>query len=250
MSAWLPESISIGAFLLLMGLSVCTSCLTACLGAGGGILMLMALSFVLPPEAIIAIHGGVQLGSNVGRAVMARGDIDWRFVGRFLPAALLGTVVAALILVQLPAAVWQISIALFVLWLCWGPDLPRAFTSTGGIWGAGWVTGFLTMFVGATGPLISAYVKQLYTQRHVIVATVAAVLSFQHAAKVVAFAVNGFDFFPWLLFIGLLIAFGALGTWIGLRWLGKFNNTVFNQVFNVVLSVLAVRLLWQGLSAL
>ena len=236
--------------LLLLGLSFCTSLITACLGAGGGLLMLMALSLVLPPAAIIPIHGSVQLGSNCGRAFLARADTCWLLVRRFSLSTLIGAGAAGLVLVQLPAAVWQLAIAGFVLYLCWGPQLPRVALGRAGVWVTAALTGFLTMFVGATGPLVAAYLRQILQDRRQIVATMATVLCLQHGIKAVLFSVGGFNFLPWLIFIAAMILCGTIGTWLGLRWLGRMDNRRFLKLFNLVLSLLALRLLWLGLRGL
>ena len=53
--------------------SFVTSFITAAFGIGGGGVLLALLASVLPPAALIPVHGLVQLGSNAGRAaIMAR----------------------------------------------------------------------------------------------------------------------------------------------------------------------------------
>ena len=121
-----PEALSpaIAVFLLLA--SVITSMLTAVLGAGGGVLLLVLMASWMPPAAIIPVHGMIQLGSNTGRAVLTRRHIDWRVIAAFAPGVVVGAALGAWLLVDLPAHLWQLAIALFVLYLCWGPKLPKA----------------------------------------------------------------------------------------------------------------------------
>ena len=236
--------------LSLLGLSILTSLITASLGAGGGVLMLMALSLLLPPVAVIPVHGAVQLGSNCGRAVMARRATNWPLARRFMVATFVGALLAAMVLVRLPEAIWQLAIAVFVLYLCWGPELPRALLGRVGVWVMAGLTGFLNMFVGATGPVVAAFLRQVLEDRHAIVATMATVMLFQHGIKLLMFGLSGFDFLPWLALVAAMIACGALGTWLGLKLLGRMENRRFRQLFNLVLSLLALRLLWQALLGL
>jgi uncharacterized membrane protein YfcA len=78
---------------------------------------------------IIPVHGLIQLGSNGGRAALTWRHIDWRLMRAFAPGVVLGVAAGALLLVTLPAAVWQLAIGFFVLYLCWGP--PGSSFATG-----------------------------------------------------------------------------------------------------------------------
>lgn len=121
-----PEALSTGVGLFLLAASAVTSMLTAVLGAGGGVLLLVLMATWIPPAAIIPVHGMIQLGSNTGRAVLTFRHIDWRVILAFAPGVVAGAALGAWLLVNLPAHLWQLSIAAFVLYLCWGPKLPKA----------------------------------------------------------------------------------------------------------------------------
>ncbi|WP_245748382.1 sulfite exporter TauE/SafE family protein [Vreelandella subterranea] len=232
----------------MIGTSFLTSLLTACLGAGGGILLLGIMAQIVPPQAIIPLHGMVQLGSNANRAAMLWRDIDRQMVVAFLPGAAVGALLGSLVLISLPSDFLYLSIASFIVYLCWGPALPKIVMGRRGTLLMGAVTTFLTLFVGATGPLIGAYLKQLYQQRFTIVATLAAVMSVQHVIKILVFQQAGFSLVPWLSLAGAMIASGAIGTWVGLRILKHMPERRFAHIFNWVLTLLAARLVWQALS--
>src|SRR5690554_4502634 len=80
-----PEALSTGVGLFLLAASAVTSMLTAVLGAGGGVLLLVLMATWIPPAAIIPVHGMIQLGSNTGRAVLTFRHIDWRVILAFAP---------------------------------------------------------------------------------------------------------------------------------------------------------------------
>src|SRR5690606_35130691 len=105
-------------------------------------------------------HGMVQLGSNISRASMTLRHINLRLILWFAPGALLGAWLGSLFLVELPRALVQLCIAAFILLLCWGPPIPRIATSAVGTLVAAAITTFISLFVGATGPLVAAFVKQ------------------------------------------------------------------------------------------
>ncbi|KAA3651021.1 MAG: sulfite exporter TauE/SafE family protein [Proteobacteria bacterium] len=237
------------AVVVLLLLSACvTSTLTASLGAGGGIMLLAIMAQVLPPAVIIPVHGVVQLGSNGGRALMSWRHIDWRTLGAFLPGAVIGALLGSLVLVNLPPQTMYLSIAGFILYLCWGPPLPKLVLGRPGIALAGGATTFVSLFVGATGALVGAFIKQIHADRFTTVATFSAAMSFQHATKAVVFQEAGFDLTAMLPLIIAMIASGAIGTWIGLHLLKRMQDAHFARLFNLVLTALALRLIWQALT--
>ncbi len=231
----------------LIFLAALTSFITASLGAGGGVLMLAVLAQVLPPQVIIPVHGLIQLGSNAGRAAMSWRHIDWRMIGLFCAGSVFGAAFASLVLVTLTPRAIYLIIAAFTLLLCWGPQLPRLALGKSGAAVAGLFTTFLTMFAGATGPLVAAFITQKHTDRFITVATFAAAMSAQHIFKAVVFQAAGFDLRPWVILIVAMVISGAIGTWLGLRLLRRFPAQHFRTAFRIVLSLLAIRLLWQAL---
>ena len=237
-----------GVFALLAACAFVTSLLTASLGAGGGVMLLAIMAQVLPAGVIIPVHGVVQLGSNGGRALMSWRHIDWPTIRTFAPGAALGALLGSVVLVSVPPSVTYLAIAAFILYLCWGPPLPKRALGPAGTLVAGALTTFVSLFGGATGPLVAAFIKQIHADRFTIVATFALAMSLQHLLKAVVFQGAGFDLTPWLGPMAAMIATGAGGTWAGLHLLGKLSDAHFKTAFNVLLTALALRLVWQALA--
>ena len=246
----LPSALEPLPALVLVLSSVVTSLLTASLGAGGGLLLLLLMALWLPPAALIPVHGIIQLGSNGGRALLTWRSIDWRLIAAFAPGVIVGALLAAWLLVQLPVWLWQSVIAAFVLYLCWGPRLPALALGVPGTFAAALLTTFASMFVGATGPLVAAFVKQIHRDRFATVATFAAAMSLQHAPKALVFGFAGFVFLDWLAFIVAMIVAGLAGTWIGIHLLRHISDRRFALTLNILLTLLALRLLWQAAAEL
>lgn len=242
--SFLPPGLAPDIALLLMAFSVFTSMVTAALGAGGGVMLLALMAMWVPPAAVIPLHGIIQLGSNAGRMTMTWRHIDWRVIAAFAPGVVLGALAGSLVLVSLPAWAWQVTIALFVLYLCWGPKLPPMALGRWGIFAASALTSFISLFVGATGPLVAAFIKQIHGERFATVATFATAMTLQHLPKALVFGLAGFVFSDWIGFLAAMIACGFAGTWLGLRLLGRLGNRTFSHVFNILLTLLAARLLW------
>lgn len=245
----LPSALSPEISLALIGVSALTSAVTASLGIGGGVMLLAVMAMLLPPAAIVPVHGMVQLGSNAGRAALTLRHINVRLIAWFAPGVLLGAWLGSLFLVDLPLSLIQLCIAGFILLLCWGPPLPRIATGPAGTLVAAGATTFISLFVGATGPLVAAFVKQQQQgERFSTVATFAAAMCLQHAPKAVVYGAAGFVFVDWLGLILLMIGAGLLGTWAGLHLLRRLTDRRFTLIFNILLTVLASRLIWQAVT--
>lgn len=237
-------------FLILIFAAGLTSLISAAMGIGGGILLLVIMASIIPLSALIPVHGLVQLGSNANRVVMKYPYLQWSIFGYFFIGALLASGLSLFFIAQLPLSVIQISIGLFVLLMVWGlkpqkRDLPAPLRIL-----AGFVTTLLTMFVGATGPLVAAMIHAQRADRHELVATFAACMTSQHALKIVVFIIVGFAFMQWLPLAALMIASGAIGTWLGLKLLDKLSAKYFDFVFKAIMTTLAIRLLYLGIVSL
>lgn len=246
----LPTDMSGLLIIMLIASAMATSALTAAMGIGGGVLLLAIMALVMPPAAIIPVHGMVQLGSNANRALMTLKYINLRVILWFLPGVIIGAWLASLVLIDLPLPLVQICIAGFILLLCWGPAIPKVATGRIGTLLAAALTSFISLFVGATGPLVAAFIKQQQAgERLSTVATFAAAMSLQHAPKALVYGAAGFVFSEWLGLILIMIAAGVLGTWAGLRMLHRLSDQRFGMIFNLLLTLLALRLIWQAASS-
>lgn len=226
--------------------SAFTSALTAGLGIGGGVLLLGIMALLVPPAALIPVHGLVQIGSNVGRTWLMRQHINTTIVLPFAIGAVAGAFAGGSIALQLPAWLLNFGLGLFILYAVWGkwPAMRRT-----GVWLGGILISFLSMFVGATGPLVAAVMKTQPLDRQQHMATFSACMSLQHGLKIVAFGFFGFQFGAWMPLLLAMIASGFIGTWLGERWLAGRADEGFHQVLNWLLTAMAVQLLWQAVQA-
>ncbi|WP_299622473.1 sulfite exporter TauE/SafE family protein [Pelagibius sp.] len=246
MIEWLvPADVGTGAALSLVALSAATSLLTAAAGIGGGVVLIAVMAVLMPAQALIPVHGLVQIGSNAGRAAIMLGDVQWRVILFFALGSLVGAAIGGMTAVRLPPAVLNIGLGCFILWSVWGPKVaaPGRFK----VVLTGVFSSFLTMFFGATGSFVSAMVKTMKLGRLEHVATHSACMVAQHAIKVVAFGLLGFNYGPYAGLIVAMIASGFLGTLLGKHVLVKMRDETFHRVIAVLLSLLALRLLYEGL---
>ncbi len=243
----LPESIDVLIATLLVVTAAVTSFITAAMGIGGGVLLLAVMALFVPAGVLIPVHGFVQFGSNANRALMTRQHIDWQMVKFFAIGALLGALCASMLVVQLPLQVIEISVALFIFYLLWGPKPAEHQMKPTGLALVGVLTTFLSMFVGATGPLVAAYVHRQSYDKMTTTATFASCMSLQHLLKMFVFSAIGFSLWEWAPLILCMIASGFLGTWLGLKALHRIPAEHFKTGFRIIVTLLALRLLWQAL---
>ena len=246
-AGWVPDDIGLTTSLVLIALSAATSFLTAAAGIGGGIVLIAVMAVLMPAHALIPVHGAVQIGSNAGRALIMLGAVQWRVIAFFCLGSLLGAAVGGVTAVQLPPAVLNIGLAGFILWSVWGPAVATPGRFKVIVTGA--FSSFLTMFFGATGSFVSAMVKTMKLGRLEHVATHSACMVAQHAIKVLAFGLLGFNYGPYAGLVVAMIASGFVGTVVGKHVLVKMKDVTFHRVISVLLSLLALRLFYEGVAA-
>ncbi len=237
------------SFAGLCAISFIGSFIAASLGLGGGMLVLAVMALALPPVVLIPVHGVVQFGSNLGRAILMARQVHYLVVPAFIAGALLGAAIGAHVVVALPLWLLLALLAIFVLYGTWSPGFRSAKPGRIKFFAVGAVSSFVTMFVGATGPLIAPFVSAACGERQQVVATHAMLMSVQHGIKVLAFGLLGFAFGPYLSLLVGLLAFGFLGTYVGGRVLAKLPEQVFRRGLRALLTVLAFRLFYDSAMA-
>ncbi|MBA3449401.1 MAG: sulfite exporter TauE/SafE family protein [Pseudaminobacter sp.] len=246
----LPDGLGVSVAALLVAASFFTSALTAAFGVGGGVAMLALMSLFVPVAALIPVHGAVQLGSNTGRAWRQRQNVRMDVATPFIAGSIVGAIGGAFLVVQLPDALLKLLLGAFIIIVTWTkiPGLERLGRS--GLAAASAVLALMTMFVGATGPLLAAVFAQIFANdRKALVATHAAGMTVQHALKIVVFGFAGFVFAAWLPLIAAIIVSGFAGTLYGSRLLDRLPEAIFKKWFRVGITALALDLLRRGIVA-
>lgn len=227
----------------LVPIAFLTSCLTAVMGLGGGVLLIAVMPGLLPAAAIIPLHACTQLASNLSRAGFGWRHIDASIIPAFTLGALLGAwlggeVYASLNLRWLPAVM-----GVLILAFTW---LPIPALSGGGRSALG-VLGFyqtgIGMIAGATGPLGAAVLARRNQQRDWLVVNTAVYMTVNHALRMAAFTLLGFSFAPWWqLLLGLVTAV-IVGSWVGTRIRPMVPQIDFQRWFRMLVSLLALRMI-------
>jgi uncharacterized membrane protein YfcA len=215
-------------------------------GSAGGLLLLTLLSLVFPPTVLIPVHTVVQMGAGASRVV-----IMWSYVMRwailpFLIGAVLGAALGAQVFINLSNAALQGILGSFIIVMTWMPGLTRMGGDRNRFAVIGFGATFIGMFVSATGTLIAPFVAGASPDRRNHAATFAALMTIVHLCKLVAFGLLGVALHAYLPLMLAMIASAALGNWIGSRVLSRMPEKGFRVTFQIVVTVLALRLLWRA----
>ncbi len=239
---------------VLCAVALAASILSAIVGMAGGIVLLSVMLLFLEPLVAIPLHGVIQLVSNAARTAIQRRHVArgivWRYGLLLFPMGFVGLAIAQ----ALSPSHLRLWIGSFVLLATWAPgwvllgthpertDPNRRFLALGG------VAGVLNLTLGATGPLIAPFFLNLGLSRFALIGTKAICQCFGHLAKIGIFAAAGFAFAAYLPMLLVLWAMVVAGTWTGSQLLTHVNERAFTWLYKTVLTVIALRLVVEGLS--
>lgn len=225
-------------------ISLCAAIITAVTGAAGGLLLLGTLALVFPPAVLIPIHTVVMLGDNISRVA-----ILWRHILRaallpFFIGAALGALVGGQIFVALPTATLQLILGTFIIVFTWMPKIASTGSLRGRFSLVGFIATFAGIFVSATGTLVGPFVAAACPDRRQLISTFSAVMGLVHLCKLVAFGLLGVTLAPYLPLMAAMVATAAIGNLLGSRVLNRIPENAFRWIFRVVITALALRILW------
>src|SRR5258705_393182 len=124
------------------------------------------------------------------------------------------------------------------------PDI--GLLAFGGLMVASLVTAFIGVFVSATGTILAPFIAASTPDRRVHVATMGALMTIAHLAKIAAFGFIGFAIGRYVPLMVAMIATGAVGNWIGEMALLRTKEQHFRRVLQLALTILGLRLLWSA----
>jgi len=228
--------------IVLCAISFLGSFITAAFGLGGGTLNLATMALIFSPTVLIPVHGVVQLGSNFGRAFLMYKSVKMEIIPSFILGTIIGALVGGYIVVELPTQALQVFLAIFIFYTVWAPKLFANKLKKISFFSVGAFGAFVTMFVGATGPILTPFVVATSNGRKQVVGTHAVLMSIQHTFKIVAFGFIGFSYIQYIPIIFALIILGFFGTIIGKCTLNWLSEGIFELLLKVILTLMALKL--------
>ena len=233
-----------------------TSIISAIIGMGGGVTLLGIMAIVIPEGyMVVALHGIIQLVSNITRTTIYREHVYQPILKKFFIGIVPGLLCAVLIIIGLinyfnlnSASELKIDflkplIGIYIIWFLYLKK-KRRIQSDKIFLLIGSLSGLVTVFIGAAGPLIAPFFIDRDVTKENIVATKAACQAIGHLGKmpifIYFFGVNYLHHWSVLLPLVLAVYFG---TKIGKKSLGLLSEQFFKKLFRLVLTIIAIRLI-------
>lgn len=223
----------------------------AAFGPTGG-LQLAIVAMVAPPPLTIPLHAWISSTSAVFRTITLWKHIVWTYFAAFAGVSVAASLVGIWATTRIDTHVLEVIVGLTIVYsavrLSW-PRKSLALTWLSLPVIAGAVTGFITIFVGASGPLLLTLMSSRFRERQELMATHSVCLSLQHFSKLVLFGAVGVAILSHPVLLGTITLASASGTWVGKRVLQHtpertYRITLSVFMFSSGVFVLAKALFW------
>lgn len=233
--------------LVAMGLTCFVAATLNAALATGGIYILIAVSTSLMPVSVaIPLLPVFAFGSLMGRCLLFRRAINWSIAVTFSIGALLGAVLGARVFVALSDSVIGGTLGLLLLAMIWFPRTRWQLPMRHPYLPVGLAHTFISTVFGA-GAVLQSVLIRTDLDKAAVTATLAACTVIMEVFKVSGYISVGFDYthYPDLLLVATLA--GLVGSWLGRRLANRIPDTWFRPLFKGIISLVAVKLLWQSL---
>lgn len=238
--------------ILLFALVTVGSLISSLTGLGGGTLILAGLMLVFPPQVAIPLHSFTQMTANAIRAGIFFKQVHWKVVAAYSSLMIPLAWVGALIFEHINPDILKVIVGLFILYSLRPLKIkPTEEPSLKTFAILGSVSGFLGVFVGAVGPLVTPFFNRLKIGREGSLSTKSAGQFFLQVSKVIAFAgAADFSFASLKEDIGLLVLGSFIGVLVSIPVSKKISDELFEKGVNVMLFGIALKILYEGITAL
>lgn len=204
-------------------------------------LLLAALPGFIPANALIPVHGAVQLSSNLSRFIFDIKSACFMPLTQFFFGSILGASFGSLLLNRMDLDMIPLLMSLFILIILWLPVNRFISLIPGRYFSLGIVQTSIALYVGATGPLsTSILIKEGYDARNVIV-TNAAINTLINIAKIIVFSSLGFVFHEYLVHIIVMSVSAVLGSYLGTRFRLKIDIELGRKIILFLISILCIK---------
>ena len=233
-----------------------TSSISAVIGMGGGIVLLGIMAILIPDGyMVIALHGIIQMVSNGTRAFVFRQHLKKHLISEYLIGAIIGLSLSVFIVYglmqyhnvdsanQIKFDYLKPIIGLYILWYLYLRGTKKEQNNKLFII-VGFISGLISIFVGAVGPLIAPFFLREELTKENVIANKAACQIITHIGKIPIFMYFfHVNYIKEYSLIVPLIAAVYIGTNIGKKLLGSISEKTFKMLFKVCLTIIAIRLI-------
>ena len=234
-----------------------TSSISSVLGMGGGIILLGIMAILIPEGyMVIALHGIIQLASNITRTFVFKDYLKKRLIKQFLIGSIIGACISGLIIISL-IQIFEVQsaneikveflkplIGIFIIWYLFLKKKSKKIKKYKSFILVGGISGLSSIFIGATGPLIAPFFLNKNLIKENIIANKAACQTITHLTKIPLFIyffkVNYTN--EYKILIPLILSV-YLGTYFGKKILSFIPEQLFTRLFKTALFIIAMRLI-------
>lgn len=220
-----------------------SSVISGTTGLGGGILLLAFMTPVFPPAILIPLHGIIQLISNSSRVLLSHRQVNYKIFLLFTIGAGIGSLLGSPVTITIPGYLSTVILAVAILFFTWFPKIIKAINFKGKFFVVGAAASFLSLFIGATGPLTVPFFLNSELDKDSFVPTKAACQIPIHLFKVLVYIISGFVLSEWLLEILMAVPMVFAGNFLGKHLTGKLHESIYQNIIKIIISLLVLRML-------
>lgn len=235
---------------LLFGLVTLGALISSLTGLGGGTLILAGLLLVFPPNLAIPLHSFTQLSANALRTGIFFKQVNWKVVLAYavlmIPAAWGGAKIFHLVNPS-----WlKIIVGVFILFsIVPFRFKPKGETRLATFIVLGGISGFLGVFVGAVGPLVTPFFNRLKIERQGMLSTKSAGQAILQISKIFAFwGAAEINFMELKEHVLILILASLLGVAISIPISRRISDAKFDLTMNLLLGIIGIKVLYEGIT--
>lgn len=212
-------------------------------GMGGGIILLAFMAPIFPVSAVIPLHGCIQFISNISRVILAYKKVDVKIFIMFALGAAIGAFSGLPVKISIPTNILTIFMAIAIFVFTWVPLHPKYTYFKGRFFVISAIASFLSIFVGATGPLTAPFFLNSHLNKESFVPTKSACQVPIHLFKVVVYLISGFIISKWLFYIIISAPLVFTGAYLGKLAAGRFEEQKYKLLLKLVITLLVARML-------
>ena len=223
-------------------------------GGGGAILLIPVTSWIIGVTAAAPVINLATFISNGSRMYLFWNDIDWSLTKYYLPSAIVGAWLAALVFSRLDAGWIQLLIGVFLVSTIFQYkfgkvsktfDMPKV-----GFIPLGFVIAFMSTLVGGLGPILNPFYMNSGLEKENLIATKTANSFFVGIIQISSYAFFGiFTFKLWIY--GLILGLGAvIGNIIGKRFLAGMSISQFRIMLLILMVISGLVMIIRNLNVL
>ena len=237
-------ALSLTSLIILTIAALVTSTISGMTGMGGGTIQLAIIASIVDAAYIVPLHGTVQLISSSTRLILFFKSIQWKIIFFFIIGVLPGAFLGIYIFTLLDKTIVKLLLGIFILLITYLPKTKKESTSSFvNFLPVGFVSGLIGIFFGAIGPFIAPFFVRKDVIKEELVATKATCQAITHVIKIPLFGFIGANVLVhWNILLYLCVAV-IIGTIVGKNMLRRMSDTTFKKVFNVLLTIIALRII-------